>query len=188
MISDFDYISSSVTQTRLSNSINAIGKIDMIEDKCKPLSSCKNRQKESTLTESDDMSSAGSSLSSNSKGDNSNYKDLSSKDNSSPKSKRITFPVTLHKILSDPSYSDIITWLPHGRSWIVLNPKSFEEDVIPVHFEHSSYSSFCRQVNGWGFIRVKYGRDHNSYYNEVRKEKKYVTYDFYSYYFIFSIS
>ena len=96
------------------------------------------------------------------------YRDLSRKNNSSPKSKRSTFPVTLHKILTDPSYSDIITWLPHGRSWIVLNPKSFEEYIIPSHFEHCSYSSFSRQVNGWGFIRVKYGRDHNSYYNEVR--------------------
>ena len=167
MISDFDYNPNTITQTkRLSHTISTIGKIDFIEDSPKTLSSCKNRTKESKLSV-DELSFAESSLSSNSKGDTCTYRDLSSENSKPTNSKRITFPVILHKILSDASYSDIITWLPHGRSWIVLNPKAFEEDVIPAHFEHSSYSSFCRQVNGWGFIRVKYGRDHNSYYNEV---------------------
>jgi len=57
------------------------------------------------------------------------------------------FPVKLHRILSNPEYSDIVSWLPHGRSWRVLRSKDFEEKVIPLYFRHSKYASFMRQVS-----------------------------------------
>jgi len=57
------------------------------------------------------------------------------------------FPVKLHRILSNPEYSDIVSWLPHGRSWRVLKPKVFEEKVIPLYFRHSKFASFMRQVS-----------------------------------------
>jgi hypothetical protein len=81
--------------------------------------------------------------------------------------KEPTFPVKLHMILSNPEYEDIITWLPHGRSWRILQQKAFEERVIPRYFRHGQYSSFSRQVNGWGFRRVTQGPDYGSYYNEL---------------------
>jgi len=77
------------------------------------------------------------------------------------------FPIKLHQILSNPEFHDIIGWLPHGRSWRVLKPKAFEDKVIPLHFRHCRYSSFMRQVNGWGFKRVFQGADLNSYYHEL---------------------
>jgi len=77
------------------------------------------------------------------------------------------FPVKLHKILSNPENSDIISWLPHGRSWRVLKPKTYEEKIIPKYFRHAKYASFMRQVNGWGFKRMTQGPDHNSYYHEL---------------------
>lgn len=83
--------------------------------------------------------------------------------------KEPTFPVKLHIILSNPEYQDIISWLPHGRSWRILQQKALEERVIPLYFRHGRYSSFARQVNGWGFRRITHGRDYNSYYHEVSK-------------------
>lgn len=77
------------------------------------------------------------------------------------------FPVKLHRILSNPEYSDFISWLPHGRSWRVLKPKAFEEKIVPRYFRHTKYASFMRQVNGWGFKRMTQGPDHNSYYHEL---------------------
>jgi len=77
------------------------------------------------------------------------------------------FPVKLHRILSNPDYSDFISWLPHGRSWRVLKPKAFEEKIVPRYFRHTKYASFMRQVNGWGFKRMTQGPDHNSYYHEL---------------------
>ena len=57
------------------------------------------------------------------------------------------FPVKLHRILSNPDYSDFISWLPHGRSWRVLKPKAFEEKIVPRYFRHTKYASFMRQVS-----------------------------------------
>jgi hypothetical protein len=88
--------------------------------------------------------------------------------------KEQTFPVKLHMILSNPDFQDIIGWLPHGRSWRILQQKAFEEKVIPLYFRHGRYSSFARQVNGWGFRRITNGSDYNSYYHEVRTVKTFM--------------
>lgn len=81
---------------------------------------------------------------------------------------KASFPVKLHKILSNPEYSGIISWLPNGESWRVLQPKVFAEKIIPLYFRHARFPSFMRQVNGWGFRRISEGVDENSYSNEVR--------------------
>jgi hypothetical protein len=44
--------------------------------------------------------------------------------------------VKLHVILSTPEYQDIISWLPHGRSWRVLRQQQLEETVLPIFFRH----------------------------------------------------
>jgi hypothetical protein len=77
------------------------------------------------------------------------------------------FPAKMHAILSRPDLTDIVAWMPHGRSWRVLKPREFELRVIPTYFEHSKFSSFVRQANGWGFRRITQGRDRNSYYHEL---------------------
>lgn len=76
------------------------------------------------------------------------------------------FPVVLHKILCNPESRDVISWLPHGRSWRIVDPNTLERKIIPKYFRHSKYSSFLRQVNGWGFCRVSDGPDLDSYYHE----------------------
>jgi hypothetical protein len=60
----------------------------------------------------------------------------------------------------------MLTFL-YSSSWRINNPKSFEERVIPIFFRHGRYTSFARQVNGWGFRRITHGSDFNSYYHEV---------------------
>lgn len=84
-----------------------------------------------------------------------------------PPGKTPNFPAKMHAILSNPDLADIIEWLPHGRSWRILKPREFEHRVLPRYFEHSKYSSFVRQTNGWGFRRISVGSDRNSYYNEL---------------------
>lgn len=78
------------------------------------------------------------------------------------------FPAKMYAILSRKDLADIITWMPHGRSWKVLKPREFEVKVIPTYFEHAKFSSFIRQANGWGFRRIiSKGNDRNSYYHEL---------------------
>lgn len=103
---------------------------------------------------------------------------MNSKTKQAPKSRyflaQLNFPAKLDRILRSPELSDIICWLPHGRSWRVLQQKRFEKEVLPVFFRHCNYSSFIRQVNGWGFRRIQTGPDFNSYYHEsfLRDDKE----------------
>ena len=88
--------------------------------------------------------------------------------NSSETSIRVQkFPVKLYAILAQKEFHDIITWMPHGRSWKVLKPNIFESMVMPLFFEYSNYHSFNRLVNAWSFRRVSSGPDRGSYYHEV---------------------
>jgi hypothetical protein len=64
------------------------------------------------------------------------------------------FVAKMHAILSRPNLTDVIVWMPHGRSFKILKPRDFEIRVLPVYFEHSKFSSFIRQANGWGFRRI----------------------------------
>mmetsp|Transcript_34877 Transcript_34877/g.49496 ORF Transcript_34877/g.49496 Transcript_34877/m.49496 type:complete len:370 (-) Transcript_34877:2-1111(-) len=77
------------------------------------------------------------------------------------------FPVKLYAILAQKEFSDIITWMPHGRSWKVLKPNLFESLVMPLFFEYSNYHSFNRLVNAWSFRRISSGPDRGSYYHEL---------------------
>jgi len=77
------------------------------------------------------------------------------------------FPVKLYAILAKKEFQDIITWMPHGRSWKVLKPNLFESLVMPLFFEYSNYHSFNRLVNAWSFRRISSGPDRGSYYHEL---------------------
>ena len=81
----------------------------------------------------------------------------------SPTCANDTFPFRLHSMLnsiddffpSAGSSSDTspVTWLPHGRAFIVLDKDKFLTDIIPVYFSQTKMRSFTRQLNLWGFKR-----------------------------------
>ena len=52
----------------------------------------------------------------------------------------------MHAILTNPALAGIVAWAPHGRSWRIIKPRSFEAAILPKFFEHSKFSSFVRQV------------------------------------------
>lgn len=80
---------------------------------------------------------------------------------------KATFPAALFDILADPNLDDVIAWLPHGRSWKIHDMTKFNESVLSSYFNQSKYTSFVRQVNGWGFRRVTVGTEANTYYHEL---------------------
>jgi hypothetical protein len=60
------------------------------------------------------------------------------------------FPQRLMEILSDECYHDSISWLPHGRAFVIKNRKLFGETVMPKYFSRKAkYSSFTRKLNRW---------------------------------------
>lgn len=41
------------------------------------------------------------------------------------------FPLHIHKVLDDETVQDVITWLPHGRAFVILDREAFIELVMP---------------------------------------------------------
>mmetsp|Transcript_1731 Transcript_1731/g.3499 ORF Transcript_1731/g.3499 Transcript_1731/m.3499 type:complete len:525 (+) Transcript_1731:215-1789(+) len=80
--------------------------------------------------------------------------------------KQQSFPMKLHKILACKDYDHVVTWLPHGRAWKVLNDDMLVDQVLGRFFNHKSRASFLRQVNNWNFKRILTGPDEGAYYNE----------------------
>ncbi len=79
----------------------------------------------------------------------------------------VTFPQKLMTVLDNDQLSDIITWLPHGKGFIILQKKKFAAEVMPIYFKHSKFTSFTRKLNRWGFTRVPRGPEAGSYYHKV---------------------
>lgn len=79
----------------------------------------------------------------------------SSKASSSSNSKREIFPQRLMAILADASLSDVVSWLPHGRAFVIVRPDVFTEKVLPKYLppvdsrSSTKYPSFTRKLNRW---------------------------------------
>ena len=72
---------------------------------------------------------------------------------------REQFPEKLYFILelarseSNGCTSEVVSWLPHGRAFRVLDVDRFMQDIVPMFFNQTSIRSFYRQLNLWGFKR-----------------------------------
>ncbi len=69
----------------------------------------------------------------------------------------VPFPLKLMQVLSDEEYCHIISWMPNGRSFVILRPKAFVSDILPKHFKSAQYASFTRKLARWGFSRCEDG-------------------------------
>lgn len=77
------------------------------------------------------------------------------------------FPERLMEVLDRSDMDHIITFLPHGRAFIVMHTQELREVVLPRFFKQSKFMSFTRQLNLWGFKRITKGPDAGAYYHEL---------------------
>ena len=98
------------------------------------------------------------------------------------------FPMKLHALLADPSVHDVISWLPQGKSFVVLRPDVFAARVLPKYFSPEGsnslnairpngtakktqgvhkYPSFTRKLNRWGFRQISRGPDSGAFCHDL---------------------
>lgn len=80
----------------------------------------------------------------------------------------VSFPLKLQRMLDKLEADqnvDIISWLSHGRAFIVHDSDAFVEKLMPIYFNQTKYSSFQRQLHMYNFQRITAGRDKGAYHN-----------------------
>lgn len=75
------------------------------------------------------------------------------------------FPETLFDIISDEQNNNIISWLSHGKGFIIHSKQLFGELILPKYFDGAKFTSFTRRLKRWQFNRVPRGPELGAYYN-----------------------
>jgi heat shock transcription factor 2 len=67
-------------------------------------------------------------------------------------------PIFLQKTyhMIDTCDPTVCCWSEDGKTFIVKNTTAFEKEVIPQFFKHNKFASFVRQLNFYGFRKIKY--------------------------------
>jgi hypothetical protein len=79
----------------------------------------------------------------------------------------IQFPWKLHEMLDNADvegFSDIVSWLPGSTNSFKVHQRGvFVEGIMPRYFKKIQFKSFRRQINMWGFERIKGGAGKGGY-------------------------
>lgn len=81
---------------------------------------------------------------------------------------QVSFPLKLQRILDKleaEGKTDCISWLPHGRAFLVHDSDRLVSELLPVYFNQTRYSSFQRQLHMYCFQRITAGRDKGAYHH-----------------------
>jgi len=71
--------------------------------------------------------------------------------------KAVPFPIKLMKIIDSSVYEEIVTWLPHGKAFMITDTDDFVKYVLSVHYKEAKFSSFQRKLYRWGFAKEDKG-------------------------------
>ena len=80
---------------------------------------------------------------------------------------RITCPTKLMSLLENNPDPNVITWLPHGRAFILKDNTRFMNELSSSLCKSNNFKSFQRMLNIWGFKRLTGKRDKGAYYHQL---------------------
>ncbi|XP_062190159.1 heat stress transcription factor A-2b-like [Phragmites australis] len=64
------------------------------------------------------------------------------------------FLTKTYDMVDDSTTDHIVSWSATNNSFVVWDPHAFAMVLLPMHFKHSNFSSFVRQLNTYGFRKV----------------------------------
>ncbi|KAI5061651.1 hypothetical protein GOP47_0024156 [Adiantum capillus-veneris] len=63
-----------------------------------------------------------------------------------------------YDMIEDAASNSVVSWSSGNNSFIVWSLSEFCESLLPRYFKHNNFSSFVRQLNTYGFKKVRTGR------------------------------
>uniref|UniRef100_A0A7S4J7G3 HSF-type DNA-binding domain-containing protein n=1 Tax=Odontella aurita TaxID=265563 RepID=A0A7S4J7G3_9STRA len=75
-----------------------------------------------------------------------------------------TAATKLMDLLSHEDSGGAITWLPHGKSFVIISVEKLAK-ILPLHFKDHKFSSFVRKLYRWGFRQVEKGPNAQSFFH-----------------------
>lgn len=87
-----------------------------------------------------------------------------------------SFPIKLHTVIenlnkneSSTETTHIISWLPHGRAFMIHDKSRFELEILGPYLQMESMGQFTKQLHAFGFHRLsrRSGCDAGGYYHEL---------------------
>ncbi|OEU07898.1 hypothetical protein FRACYDRAFT_197204 [Fragilariopsis cylindrus CCMP1102] len=95
----------------------------------------------------------------------------------SPKKREVTdnAPIFLRKTyeMINTCNPELAGWSEDGKTFVVYDNNKFAEETIPQFFKHNNFASFVRQLNFYGFKKIKYDPIRINRDQESSKESKY---------------
>jgi len=77
------------------------------------------------------------------------------KPNACPKQHQLPLFLSKTYHMIDRCDPEIATWSASGDNFVVKNVEKFASSFLPLYFKHSNFSSFARQLNFYGFRKLR---------------------------------
>ena len=76
----------------------------------------------------------------------------------------------LYTMMEDSSIEPVVQWTTDGNAINIRNIAKFTEEVLPAYYKHKNYSSFIRQLNMYGFNKMRHPEGEDIYANRYFKK------------------
>jgi len=71
------------------------------------------------------------------------------------------------KLMGSEDAQDVVVWLPEGKSFTIIKPDAFVNDILPKYFKQAQLSSFVRRLHRWGFRQLKKETGESTYEHDL---------------------
>lgn len=88
------------------------------------------------------------------------------------KKKTKTFPEKLMQAMMEYGNEEAISWLPDGKSFVIVNPDFFCDEILKQVFKESKYASFVRKLHRWGFVRLTSGTGTDCFHHPLFQKNR----------------